>query len=217
MKSKVTTIDVAMTKIKSGMTLMIPGFVNVGTPMKLVQAICERDYKDFHVISNNAGTADVPGIGKLVIEKRVRMLTASHIGLNPEAGKLMISGEMKVNLVPQGTLAERMRIGGAGIGGFLTPTGVGTVVEEGKQVIEVEGKKYLLELPLKADVSIIKAWKADESGNLVYRRVARNFNPLMALAGAFVIAEAEHIVPVGELDPDIIATPGVVVDMLVQG
>jgi acetate CoA/acetoacetate CoA-transferase alpha subunit len=217
MKSKVVAIDAAMTKIKSGMTMMIPGFVNVGTPMKIVKAICEHDYRDFHVISNNAGTADVPGIGKLVIEKRVRMLTASHIGLNPEAGKLMISGEMKVNLVPQGTLAERMRIGGAGIGGFLTPTGVGTVVEEGKQVIEVDGKKYLLELPLRADVSIIKAWKADESGNLIYRRVARNFNPLMALAGDFVIAEAENIVPVGELDPDMIATPGVVVDMLVQG
>jgi len=209
-------MDVAMTKIASGMTLMIPGFVNVGTPMRTVQAICEKGYKDFHVISNNAGTADVPGIGKLVIERRIRELSASHIGLNPEAGKLMNAGEMKVNLMPQGTLAERIRCGGAGLGGFLTPTGVGTVVEEGKQVIEVDGKKYLLELPLRAELAIINAWKADEAGNLVYRRIARNFNPLMAMAADFVIVEAEHVVPVGELDPDIIVTPGIVVDMVVQ-
>ncbi|MDR1875822.1 MAG: 3-oxoacid CoA-transferase subunit A [Synergistaceae bacterium] len=216
MKSKVVTMDTAMSKIRSGMTLMIPGFVNVGTPLGLVKAICEKGYGDFHVISNNTGTPDVPGIGKLVLEHRIRALTASHIGLNPESGKQMNSGQMKVNLVPQGTLAERIRIGGAGIGGFLTPTGVGTMVEEGKQVIEVEGKKYLLELPLRADVAILRAWKADEFGNLIYRRSARNFNPLMAMAADFVIVEADQVVPVGELDPDAIVTPGVVVDMIVQ-
>ena len=217
MKSKVVTMDAAMAKIESGMTIMIPGFVNVGAPINLVQAICEKGYKDFHLIANDGGTPSVPGIGKLIIEHRVRELTASHIGLNPEAGKQMNAGELKVNLTPQGTLAERIRIGGAGIGGFLTPTGVGTVVQEGKQVIEVKGKKYLLELPLRADVAVVKAWKADTNGNLIYRRVARNFNPLMAMAADFVIAEAEHIVPTGDLDPDVVVTPGIVVDMVVQG
>jgi len=219
MKSKLATMDAAMAKIKSGMTLMIPGFINAGTPMKIVQAICDKGYKDFYVISNDAGT-DVPGsIGRLVIERRVREMTVSHIGLNPEAGKQMHAGELKINLTPQGTLAERIRIGGSGIGGFLTLTGVGTVVEEqeGKQAIELNGKKYLLELPLHAHVAILKAWKADEKGNLVYRRVARNFNPLMAMAADFVIAEVENIVPVGELDPDVIVTPGVLVEMIVQG
>ena len=217
MKSKVVTTDAAMAKIKSGMTIMISGFVNVGSPIKIVQAICEKGYKDFHLISNDAGTPDVPGIGKLVVERRIRELTVSHIGLNPEAGKQMNAGELKINLTPQGSLAEKIRIGGAGIGGFLTTTGVGTIAQEGKQVIEVNGNNYLLELPLRADVAVVKAWKADTKGNLVYRRAARNFNPLMATAADWVIAEAEHIVQTGELDPDIIVTPGIVVDMVVQG
>ncbi|MDR3333097.1 MAG: 3-oxoacid CoA-transferase subunit A [Synergistaceae bacterium] len=217
MRSKVATIDAALAKIGSGMTLMIPGFVNAGTPMNIIKAICEKGYKDLDVIANDSGTTDVPGIGKLIVEHRVRSLITSHIGLNAETGKQMNSGEVKVTLVPQGTLAERIRCGGSGLGGVLTPTGVGTVVEEGKQSIEVNGAKYLLELSLRAQEAIIKAWKSDEFGNLVYRRLARNFNPLMAMAADYVIVEAEHIVPVGELDPDAIVTPGVVVDMVVQG
>jgi acetate CoA/acetoacetate CoA-transferase alpha subunit len=214
MKSKVVTVDEAMSKIRSGITLMIPGFVNVGTPITLIKAICEKGYGDFNVISNDAGTPDVPGIGKLVLEHRIRSLTASHIGLNPEAGKQMNSGEMKINLTPQGTLAERIRIGGSGIGGFLTPTGVNTIVEKGKQAMEVEGKKYVLELPLRADVAILKAWKADEFGNLIYYRVGKNFNPLMAMASDFIIVEAEEIV--SKLDPEAVVTPGVVINMIVQ-
>ena len=217
MKSKLVTMDAAMAKIKSGITLMIPGFINVGCPVKIIQAICDKGYKDFCLISNDAGTPDVPGLSRLVGERRVREMTVSHIGLNPEAGKQMNAGELKVTLVPQGTLAERVRCGGAGIGGFLTPTGLNTPAQEGKQVMEVNGKKYLLELPLRADVAIIKAWKADEFGNLIYRRIARNFNPLMALAADFVIVEAEHVVPIGEFDPDIVITPGIAVDMIVQG
>ena len=217
MKSKVVTMDAAMAKIESGMTIMIPGFITVGTPIKIVQAICEKGLEDFHLISIDAAKPDIPGIGRLITERRVRELTVAHIGLNPEAGRQMNAGELKINLTPMGSLAEKIRIGGAGIGGFLTPTGLGTVAEEGKQIIEAGGKKYLLELPLRADVAVLKAWKADTMGNLVYRRTARNFNPLMAMAADWVIAEAEHIVSAGELDPDIIVTPGIVVDMVVQG
>ena len=216
MKSKVVTMDAAMAKIESGITIMISGFITVGTPQNIVDALCEKGFKDFHLISNDVGKLGAPGIARLIMERRVRELTAAHIGLNPEAGHQMNAGELKVNLTPMGSLVEKIRAGGAGIGGFLTPTGVGTVVQEGKQIIEVNGKKFLLELPLRADVAVVKAWKADTKGNLVYRRAARNFNPYMAMAADWVIAEAEHIVQPGELDPDIIITPSIVVDMVVQ-
>lgn len=215
-KSKVASLQDALAKIHNGQTLMIAGFTNVGSPNKLLRAIADAGFTDFNIISNDAGNDVKDGIGTLVVERRCKTLTASHIGLNPQVGVQMNAGELQVTLVPQGTLAERIRCGGYGLGGFLTPTGVGTVVEEGKQVIERDGKKYLLELPLRAEVALLKAWKADEAGNLVYRRVGRNFNPMMAMAADFVIVEAEEIVPVGELDPDMIVTPGVLVDMVVK-
>ena len=196
--------------------MMLSGFTNVGSPNKFIMKMIEAGVTDIDLIANDAGNDHTDGIGSLVCAHRVRSLIASHIGLNPEAGRQMNAGELKVTLVPQGTLAERSRCGGTGLGGVLTPTGVGTVVAEGKTVLEVNGRSYLLELPLRADVAVIKAWKADTSGNLVYRRAGRNFNPMMAMAADFVIAEVSEVVEVGELDPDEIMTPGVCVDMLVQ-
>ena len=196
--------------------MMLSGFTNVGSPNKFIMKMIEAGVTDIDLIANDAGNDYTDGIGSLVCAHRVRSLIASHIGLNPEAGRQMNAGELKVTLVPQGTLAERIRCGGTGLGGVLTPTGVGTVVAEGKTVLEVNGRSYLLELPLRADVAVIKAWKADTSGNLVYRRAGRNFNPMMAMAADFVIAEVSEVVEVGDLDPDEIMTPGVCVDMLVQ-
>ena len=196
--------------------MMLSGFTNVGSPNKFIMKMIEAGVTDIDLIANDAGNDHTDGIGSLVCAHRVRSLIASHIGLNPEAGRQMNAGELKVTLVPQGTLAERIRCGGTGLGGVLTPTGVGTVVAEGKTVLEVNGRSYLLELPLRADVAVIKAWKADTSGNLVYRRAGRNFNPMMAMAADFVIAEVSEVVEVGGLDPDEIMTPGVCVDMLVQ-
>lgn len=203
-----------MDKVQSGMTIMLPGFVNCGVAETLIQAVIDRGYTDFKVISNNTS---VPGrgIGMLVREHRIKHITCSHIGNNKETMEQVNTGEINVTFTPQGTLAERIRAGGAGIGGILTPTGVGTVMEEGKQIIEVEGQKYILELPLHANVALIHAWKADKMGNLVYRQAARNFNPIMATAADFVIVEAENIVEVGEIDPDHIMTPGCLVDMIV--
>ena len=214
-KSKVVTIDKAMEKIKSGITLMIPGFVNAGVPETLIKAIIEKGYTDLSIISNNTS---VPGrgIGLLVREHRIKHITCSHIGNNRETMEQVNNGEINVTFTPQGTLCERVRAGGAGIGGILTPTGVGTQMQEGKEVIEVGGKKYILELPLHADVAIIHAWKADKMGNVIYRHTSRNFNGIMATAADFVIVEAEEIVEVGDLDPDFIMTQGCLVDMIVQ-
>lgn len=209
-------MEEALGHIKSGQTMMLSGFTNVGSPNKFIMKMIEAGVTDIDLIANDAGNDHTDGIGSLVCAHRVRSLIASHIGLNPEAGRQMNAGELKVTLVPQGTLAERIRCGGTGLGGVLTPTGVGTVVAEGKTVLEVNGRSYLLELPLRADVAVIKAWKADTSGNLVYRRAGRNFNPMMAMAADFVIAEVSEVVEVGGLDPDEIMTPGVCVDMLVQ-
>ena len=214
-KSKVVSIDEAMEKIHSGQTLMVPGFVNCGVPQTLIAAILERGYTDLNIISNNTSVKG-KGIGKLVHANRIKHITCSHIGNNTETVEKVVAGEINVTFVPQGTLCERIRAGGAGIGGILTPTGLGTPVEEGKHVIEINGKKYLLELPLRADVAIIHAYKADKIGNCIYHRTARNFNQIMATAADFVIVEAEEIVEVGELDPDIIVTPGCLVDMVVQ-
>lgn len=214
-KSKVVTIDKAMEKISSGQTLMVPGFVNCGVPQTLIAAILKSGYTDFNIISNNTSVKG-KGIGKLVHANRIKHITCSHIGNNTETVEKVVAGEINVTFVPQGTLCERIRAGGAGIGGVLTPTGLGTPIEEGKQVIEVNGVKYLLELPLHADVALIHAYKADKIGNCIYHRTARNFNQVMATAADFVIVEAEEIVEVGELDPDIIVTPGCLVDMVVQ-
>lgn len=217
MKTKVVTIETALQKIKDGMTIMLPGFQDVGGPAKFEMKMLDKGVTGLTVISTDAGTPSRPaGVAKLIINGCVKKLITSHIGLNPIAGDLMNSGEMEVELVPMGTFAERIRCGGAGLGGVLTPTGVGTVVAEGKQTITIKGKEYLLEEPLHADIAVIKAWKADKMGNLVYHRCARNYNPMMAMAADFVIVEAENIVEVGELDPDMVMTPGVLVDMIVH-
>lgn len=216
MKSKVVTIDQAMEHCYDGMTVMLPGFVNCGVPETLIEALIDKGIKDLDVISNNTSVKG-RGIGLLVHENRIKHITCTHIGNNTETVEKVVAGEINVTFTPQGTLCERMRAGGAGIGGILTPTGLGTPMEEGKQIINVDGKDYILEKPLHANVALIHAWKADKIGNLVYRRTARNFNPIMATAADFVIVEAEQIVEVGELDPDIIHTPGCLVDMIVQG
>jgi acetate CoA/acetoacetate CoA-transferase alpha subunit len=201
---------------KDNMTIMAGGFMGVGTPQGLVSAIMESNAKDITLIANDTAFIET-GVGPLIANKRVKKVIASHIGTNPETGRQMIAEEMEVELVPQGTLAERVRAGGSGLGGVLTPTGVGTVVEEGKEKVTVDGREYLIEKPLRAEVAILKAYKADKAGNLVYHASARNFNPIMALAADLVIAEVEHIVEVGELNPDEVMTPGILVDkILVQ-
>ena len=214
--SKAASVDEALTHIRSGQTIMLSGFTNVGSPNKFIVKMAEAGITDIDLISNDAGNDHTDGIGTLICQHRVRRLTASHVGLNPKVAEQMNAGTLEVVLVPQGTLAERIRCGGTGLGGVLTPTGTGTVVAEGKQVIQVDGRDYLLEKPLHAEVAVVKAWKADTSGNLVYRRAGRNFNPLMAMAADFVIAEVEELVEVGQLDPDEVMTPGVCVDLVVK-
>jgi len=206
----------ALEKVNDGMTVMIGGFLGVGTPEAIVDGLVEKGVKDLTVIANDTAFPD-KGIGKLIIKKQIKKLIASHIGTNPETGRQMNEGETEVELVPQGTLAESIRAGGAGLGGFLTPVGIGTIVEQGKKKLEVNGKEYLLELPLKADVALLKAKKADRAGNLIYSKSARNFNPMMATAADFVIAEVDEIVEIGEIDPDAVMTPGIYVDMIVRG
>ncbi|MDR0857604.1 MAG: CoA transferase subunit A [Oscillospiraceae bacterium] len=214
-KSKVIAVDKAVEKVKNGQTVLIPGFVNVGVPETLIKAIIKNDIRDINVISNNTSVKG-QGIGLLVHDGRIKHITCSHIGSNTETVEKVVAGELDVTFVPQGTLCERVRAGGAGIGGILTPTGLGTPIAEGKQHIKVDGKEYLLETPLRGDVALIHAWKADEMGNVVYHRTARNFNQIWATAADWVIVEAEEIVPVGSLDPDAIMTPGALVDVVVQ-
>ena len=214
--SKVRTLDEITAQFHDGQVMMIGGFMSAGTPETFIDAIIEKGIKNLTVIANDTGFVDT-GIGKLIVAKRISKLVATHVGTNKETGRQMTAGEIEYDLVPQGTLAERVRAAGAGLGGFLTPTGVGTIVEEGKQKITIDGKDYLLELPIRAEIALLHAWKADTSGNLVYRVASRNFNPLMALAADFVVVSAEEIVEVGDLDPDLIATPGSLVDMLVKG
>ncbi|WP_043930229.1 acetate CoA-transferase subunit alpha [Bacillus sp. EB01] len=215
--SKVITTEEIPALFKDNMTIMAGGFMGVGTPERLVAGILESGVKDLTLICNDTAFVET-GVGPLVVNKRFRKIIASHIGTNPETGRQMIAGETEVELVPQGTLAERVRAGGSGLGGVLTPTGVGTVVEEGKQKLAVDGREYLLEMPLRADVAILKAYKADKAGNLVYHRSARNFNPLMALAADLVIVQVEKLVEIGEIDPDEVVTPGILVDkILVSG
>lgn len=204
----------AVSHVKSGDTVMIGGFNYGGIPYTLVDALLEQGAKDLTIIANDTGYEDV-GHGKLVAHGRVKKVIASHVGLNKKTGELYMSGKMELELFPQGTFVEKIRAAGYGLGGFLTPTGVGTVVEEGKQVLEVGGKKYILELPMGADVSLVRAYKADRMGNLIYRGTNRNFNPAMAAAGSIVIAEVDSVVDVGELDPDRIVTQGIMIDMLV--
>ncbi len=212
--SKMTSYEELLQIFKDGMTIMSGGFMGIGTSELLVSALLESNVSGLTLIASDTATEDT-GVGPLIVNKRVDKLIASHIGTNPETGRQMIQGDLEVELVPQGTLAERVRAGGSGLGGILTPTGVGTVVEEGKQKIEVDGREYLLEKPLRAEVAIIKAKKADKLGNLVYNQSARNFNPMMAMAADLVIAEVEEIVEVGEIDPHDVDTPGIIVDKVI--
>ena len=212
---KTLSLKEAVNLIPNGASLMIGGFMGVGTPERLVDELVRQGRRNLTVIANDNALPGI-GIGKLVTAGAVRKTIASHIGLNPETQKKMLAGEMEVDLVPQGTLIERIRAGGFGLGGVLTPTGVGTVVEKGKQRIEVEGKPYLLETALRADLALVQAFLADYLGNLYYALTARNFNPVIAMAADTVIVEAEHIVPTGLISPDHVVTPGPVVDYLVS-
>jgi acetate CoA/acetoacetate CoA-transferase alpha subunit len=214
MKNKLISLEDAVARIPDGASLLIGGFMAVGGPNRLVDELIRQGKRDLTIIANDTARP-TNGLGKLVVEKLVRRVVTSHIGLNPETQKQMIAGAIEVELVPQGTLAERIRAGGVGLGGVLTPTGVGTTVEEGKRTVEIDGVTYLLEMPIKADFALIAAKQADLYGNLTYALTARNFNPLMAMAGATVIAEATDILPVGCIPPDAVMTPSVLVDYIV--
>lgn len=213
--NKITSIDEALSKIPAGSSIMINGFMAVKSPETLIDGVVERGISDLTIIANDAA---VPGTGvaKLLSAGLITKIVASHIGLNPEAGQKMNDGSLKVDLVPQGTLAERIRCGGAGLGGVLTPTGIGTLVEDDKQKIIVDEKEYLLETPLKADVALIKGSVVDSHGNVYYRGTTKNFSTIMAMASKLVIVEAEKIVEPGELDPDLVMTPGALVDYIVR-
>lgn len=202
--------------IKDGDTLMLGGFGLCGIPENLIFALREKGIKNLTCISNNAGVNDF-GIGLLLQQKQVKKMISSYVGENDLFERMVLSGELEIELVPQGTLAERIRAGGAGIGGFYTPTGVGTIIADGKETKIIDGKEYILELPLKADFSLIKGYIGDTSGNLVYRKTARNFNPMMATAGRITIAEVEEIVEIGILNPEEVITPGIYVKRLIQG
>lgn len=204
----------AVSHVKKGCAVMVGGFNYGGIPYTLIDALLEQGTDELTLIANDTAYADV-GHGKLVSRGRCKKVVASHVGLNKKTGELYHSGQLELELLPQGTFVEKIRAAGYGLGGFLTPTGVGTVVQEGKQVLEVNGKKYLLELPMRADVALIRAYKADRAGNLVYRGTNRNFNPAMATAADIVIAEVDSVVDVGELHPDAIVTQGILIDLLV--
>jgi 3-oxoacid CoA-transferase A subunit len=200
----------------SGAVVMAGGFGLCGIPEHLIAAIVEGGWKDLTFVSNNAGV-DEFGLGMLLKTRQIKKMISSYVGENAEFERQYLSGELELEFVPQGTLAERIRAGGAGIGGFFTPTGAGTKIAEGKETRVIAGREYVLEAPLKADFSLIKAWRADRMGNLIYRRTARNFNPMMATAGAVTLAEVEEIVETGALDPENVTTPGIYVDYLFQG
>ncbi len=214
--SKLISIDDAVAKIGDGMTIMFGGFMGCGNAHHVVQAIIDGGVKDLTMISNDASLPGY-GVAKLVEQKRLRRLITSHVGLNPEVGVQMNAGELEVELVPQGTLVERIRSGGAGLGGVLTPTGIGTPVADGKQIVTVNGRDYLLEEPLPADLALINGYRVDVAGNVWYRGDARNFNPVMATAADLVIVEADHLVELGAITPEDVVTPGVLVDFIVEG
>ena len=209
------SVEDAVAKIPHGASLLIGGFMAVGTPERLIDEIVRQGKRDLTVIANDTA-APGSGIGKLISARLVRKVVASHIGLNPETQQQMMAGNLQVDLVPQGTLIEQIRAGGFGLGGVLTPTGVGTEVENGKQQVQVNGRTYLVEVALRADFALVHAFLADYLGNLTYVLTARNYNPVVAMAGDMVIATAEHIVPVGVIAPDHVITPAPVVDYLVR-
>lgn len=216
MNKIVANADAAIDGIRDGMTLMVGGFGLCGIPENSIAALVRSGVKDLTCISNNAGVDDF-GLGLLLRTRQIRKMISSYVGENEEFERQMLSGELEVELIPQGTLAERCRAGGSGIPAFFTPAGYGTEVAQGKETREFHGKMYVMEQWLRSDFSVVKAWKGDKHGNLVYRTTARNFNPVMAMAGGVTIAEVEHLVEPGELDPDMIHTPGIFVHRIFQG
>ena len=206
----------AVSRIPDGATILMGGFGLCGIPECLIAALHAQGTRDLTVMSNNAGVDDF-GIGILLKSRQVRRMIATYVGENKEFERQFLTGELDVELVPQGTFAERIRAGGAGIGGFFTPTAYGTLVAEGKESRVIDGRPYVLEQPLRADFAFVKAWTGDRVGNLVYRRTARNFNPMMATAADVTIAEVEHLVEPGQIDPDHVVTPGIYVKFIVQG
>lgn len=212
----VKNVHEALQGVQDGMTLMLGGFGLCGIPENAIRELLRIGVKDLTCISNNAGVDDF-GIGLLLQNRQVKKMISSYVGENAEFERQLLSGELEVELIPQGTLAERCRAGGAGIPAFFTPAGYGTEVGEGKESREFNGKMYLMETWLKADFSFVKAWKGDTAGNLIYKGTARNFNPMMATAGKITVAEVEELVPAGELDPNMIHTPGIYVQRIFQG
>ncbi|WP_291778224.1 CoA transferase subunit A [Cecembia sp.] len=212
----VANAEEAVQDISSGSVLMLGGFGLSGIPENSISALLNRDIHGLTCISNNAGVDDF-GIGLMLKKRMVRKMISSYVGENAEFERQLLSGELEVELIPQGTLAERIRAGGAGIPAFFTPAGVGTEVAEGKELREFDGKLYLMERWMKADYAIVKAWKGDTAGNLIFKGTARNFNPMMAAAGRITIAEVEELVPAGKLDPNQIHTPGIYVQRIFQG
>ncbi len=211
---KIRTLEEALQAITDGCTLMYGGFGGIGSPPTMIEGILQKGIKDLTIIGNDTGFPQI-GIGRLITAGRVKKVIASHIGSNPNAGLRMEEGIMEVVFYPQGTLAEKIRAGGVGLGGILVDVGVGTIMEQGKATVSIDEKKYLVEPALTADVAIVHAKKADPYGNLVYDKSGRNLNPLVAMAGKFTIAEVDEIVPLGELDPENIVTPGIFVDMVI--
>ena len=214
MKKRIS-IEEAVSKVKDGMTIMVGGFLGNGTPNRIIDALAKSGVKELTLICNDTAFPE-KGVGQLIVNKQVKKLFTSHIGTNPHTSEQMNSGELTVEFCPQGTLAERVRAGGHGLGGILTPTGLGTIVAEGKQIITVDGKEYLLEKSLRADIALVGASRGDKSGNLVYRGTSQNFNPLMATAADLVIAEINELVETGEIAPEHIKTPAIFVDHVVS-
>jgi len=216
MDKRVPSADAAIENLRDGATILMGGFGLCGIPEHLVAAVRRKGTKDLTIVSNNAGVDDF-GIGLLLQSRQVKKMISTYVGENKLFERLVLEGQLEVELNPQGTLAERLRAGGAGIPAFYTPTGFGTMVAEGKETREFNGRPCVLEKALRGDFAFIKAWKGDRWGNLVYRKTARNFNPIMATAAEYVVAEVEHLVEVGQLDPDCIHTPGIFVDAVFQG
>src|ERR1700741_1352184 len=216
MDKRIVSADAAIEKIRDGATILMGGFGLCGIPENLIPAVRRKGVKNLTIASNNAGVDDF-GIGVLLQNRQVKKMISTYVGENKLFERLVLSGELQVELNPQGTLAERLRAGGAGIPAFYTPTGYGTTVAEGKETREFDGRSYVLEQALRGDFAFIKAWKGDRWGNLIYRKTARNFNPEMATAGDFVIAEVEEIVELGDIPPADVHTPGVFVDAIFQG
>ena len=213
--SKFISIEEAVSKVKDGMTIMVGGFLANGTPNKIVDALAKSGVKNLTLICNDTAYPD-KGVGQLIANKQVKKLSVSHIGTNPHTSEQMNSGELEIEFCPQGSLAERVRAGGCGLGGILTQTGMGTIVAEGKQIVNVDGKDYLLEKPLRADIALVGASLGDKAGNLVYRGTSQNFNPLMASAADLVIAEINELVEVGEIAAENVKTPSIMVDFIIE-